>query len=150
MPTDWAWMEVRLPIRIPDQTSNQWPTVRFERSQRDGGITKIVRVTDCPLNVTIEPWSEGKQIIAEKPNPAHGSLLMESRFPHYRSCRFDQGGPTAEVTLRLLAPCVDTLRAKCQRPEILVIIPLRLGLGLNDSLQREKRLPWTFWMSERC
>ena len=104
MPTDWAWMEVRLPIRIPDQTSNQWPTVRFERSQRDGGITKIVRVTDCPLNVTIEPWSEGKQIIAEKPNPAHGSLLMESRFPHYRSCRFDQGGPTAEVTLRLLAP----------------------------------------------
>ena len=42
MPTDWAWMEVRLPIRIPDQTSNQWPTVRFERSQRDGGITKKI------------------------------------------------------------------------------------------------------------
>ena len=108
MPTDWDWMEFRLPIELPSRKNPQqlqkhWPTIRFDRTQRGGETTKTVRVTDCPLGVTIEPWSEGKPVVAATRQPEEGSDAVDSRFPDYRGFRFEDGS-SAQVELRLLSP----------------------------------------------
>ena len=107
MPTDWQWMEVRLPIQLPGDQKTHWPVVRYERSDIEGDTIKSVRVTDCPLQVTIEPWSEGKQVIRSERLPASVVEPTVSRFPHYATYLFDDGVSTAEVSLRLRTPLAD-------------------------------------------
>ena len=108
MPPVWDWMEFRLPLELPSREDSQqvqrhWPAIRFERSQNRGEITKTVRVADCPLGITIETWSEGKQVSASARHPVEDSDLIKSTFPGYESYRFEDGG-SAQVELRLLSP----------------------------------------------
>ena len=108
MPTDWDWMEFRLPVELPSGENSQqlqkhWPTIRFDRTRRGDEVTKTVRVTDCPLGITIEPWSEGKQVASATIQPANGPDPIDSRFPDYKAYRFENGS-TAQVELRLLSP----------------------------------------------
>ena len=108
MPPGWDWMEFRLPLELPSRENSQqvqkhWPTIRFERSQNANGITKTVRVADCPLGITIETWSEGKQVVAATRQPVNGSGKFDSTVPDYESYRFEDGG-SAQVELRLLSP----------------------------------------------
>ncbi|MDC0317475.1 hypothetical protein OAM37_03000 [bacterium] len=108
MPPGWDWMEFRLPLELPScensqQVQKHWPTIRFERSQNANEITKTVRVADCPLGITIETWSEGKQVVAATRQPVNGSGKFDSTFPDYESYRFEDGG-SAQVELRLLSP----------------------------------------------
>jgi hypothetical protein len=108
MPSGWDWMEFRLPLELPSRKNpttfqKHWPTIRFDRSQNGAGITKTVRVADCPLGVTIETWSEGKQVVAATRQPVKDSVPIESQFPDYESYRFEDGG-LAQVELRLLSP----------------------------------------------
>ena len=53
---NWEWMEVRIPIQMPGEQETRWPVIRFDRSKSGQEITKSIRVTDCPLRITIEPW----------------------------------------------------------------------------------------------
>lgn len=103
MPTNWNWMEVRPPIRMPDENKTRWPVIRYERSEiEDGsGITKSIRVTDCPLRITIEPWSEEKRVIRSDMQPANGRKRKTLSDPHDTSYVFDTPQSTAYVKLRL-------------------------------------------------
>jgi hypothetical protein len=108
MPTDWDWMEFRLPMELPSRKNPQqlqkhWPTIRFDRTRRGGEVTKTVRVTDCPLGITIEPWSEGKQVAGVTTQPADGLDPIDSKIPDYKTYRFEDGS-SAQVELRLLSP----------------------------------------------
>ena len=98
MPTDWEWMEVRLPIRMPGKTETQWTTIRYDRSQSGGEMTKSIRVTDCPLRITIEPWSETKRVIASESQP---HSIRVSTASQYSSYEFDERDLSAYVKLRL-------------------------------------------------
>ena len=98
MPTDWEWMEVRLPIRMPGKTETQWSTIRYDRSQSGGEMTKSIHVTDCPLRITIEPWSETKRVIASESQP---HSIRVSTASQYSSYEFDERDLSAYVKLRL-------------------------------------------------
>jgi len=101
MPTNWSWMEVRVPIQMPDEKKTRWPVIRYERSQSGNEITKSIRVTDCPLRITIEPWSEEKRVIRSDRQPANGLKPAASSYPHYSSYAFDDVQSTAYVKIRL-------------------------------------------------
>lgn len=81
MPADWKWMEVRVPIEIASKASGEkttrWPVIRYERSQSKSEIKKSIRVTDCPLRVTIEPWSEAKRVLrSDSQSPSYSELHL--------------------------------------------------------------------------
>jgi hypothetical protein len=103
MPTNWKWMEVRLPIQMPGERKTRWPVIRYERteSKDESEITKSIRVTDCPLRVTIEPWSEEKRVIASDSQPGNGLEPSASGYPHYGRFTFDAAQSTAYVKLKL-------------------------------------------------
>ena len=101
MPTNWEWMEVRLPIRMPGETEPQWTTIRYDRSQSRSERTKSIRVTDCPLRVVIEPWSEGKSVIRADVQPVDNKQPTESNFPHYSRYTFDVPQSITGVKLHL-------------------------------------------------
>jgi len=101
MPADWKWMEVRLPIQMPGEKHISWPVIRYERTESRSGITKSIRVTDCPLQVTLEPWSEGKRVIHSARQPANGRKPAASRYQHYSRYTFDDQQSTAYVKLLL-------------------------------------------------
>lgn len=111
MPTSWKWMEVRLPILMPGEKKTRWPVIRFERAESgdgDGsGITKTIRVTDCPLQIAIEPWSEEKRVIRFESQPTNGRKPSAARFPHYSQYVFDEGQSTGSVKLHLSSGSVS-------------------------------------------
>ncbi len=100
MPANWQWMEVRIPVQLPGERKTRWPVIRFERSRSGYEITKSIRVTDCPLRITIEPWCEERQVNGSSTHPANVQRTS-SRYPSYRRFIFDNGQSTAHVTLRL-------------------------------------------------
>ncbi len=107
MPTNWTWMEVRFPIRMPGEKKTHWPVIRYERTENksetgsDREITKSIRVTDCPLRVIMELWSEEKRVIRTDSQPADGPKPTSSDYPHYSRYAFDDPQTTAYVKLRL-------------------------------------------------
>ena len=107
MPTNWTWMEVRLPITIQGEKETHWPVIRYERSQSEDEITKTIRVTDCPLQITIEPWPEEKQVIRSDLQPPNGRMQTGARPPHYTGFTFDRSQSSGYVALRLDAASAD-------------------------------------------
>ena len=109
MPASWKWMEVRLPIQMPGEKKTRWPVIRYERteSERDSGnrteITKTIRVTDCPLQITIEPWSEEKRLVKSVSPQANGRKPSATSFPHYSRYAFAEGQSAASVKFSLAA-----------------------------------------------
>ncbi|MDB4742958.1 hypothetical protein OAF98_00605, partial [Planctomicrobium sp.] len=107
MPTDWQWMEVRLPIQMPGEEKTHWPVIRYERTTSrnaisgESEITKSIRVRDCPLQITIEPWSEGKEVIHAETLPASTKEARATHFPHYSRYTFDNSETEASVKLYL-------------------------------------------------
>lgn len=107
MPTTWKWMEVRMPIRVPNEKKACWPVIRYERTEiknEDGNVSeinKLIRVTDCPLQITVEPWSEEKLIIRSDVQPANSGERTAPNSPHDTRHIFQASHSTAEVTLRL-------------------------------------------------
>lgn len=84
MPKEWQSMELRIPIRKPAMDRTHWPTIRYQRSQTGGELTKSIRVTDCPLDITIEPWVEGRRVISQKTESQEirksaASVILRSR-----------------------------------------------------------------------
>ena len=69
MPTSWEWMELEIPL----QKETVWTKVRIERQKRDGGITKRIKVENCPLRVKLELWLEGSKI-EQEPELTGGNL----------------------------------------------------------------------------
>jgi hypothetical protein len=90
---------------MPGEKKNHWPVIRYERtdgkSENGSKITKLIRVTDCPLRITIEPWSEEKRVIRSDRQPANGPQPAASNYPHYSRYVFDDAQSTASVKLRL-------------------------------------------------
>lgn len=107
MPPNWKWMEVRLPIKVPGQKTTHWPVILYKRSEvknedgSGGEVTKSIRVTDCPLQIDLEPWSEGKRVICSDMQSANGGERTASSYPHYISHVFASPQSTAYVELRL-------------------------------------------------
>tara|TARA_B110000438_G_scaffold159397_1_gene152629 strand:+ start:3191 stop:5506 length:2316 start_codon:yes stop_codon:yes gene_type:complete len=69
MPTAWEWMELEIPMR----KETVWTNVRIERQKKAGGITKTIEVRNCPLEVKLEPWLEGRKLDGA-PNLVGGNL----------------------------------------------------------------------------
>lgn len=106
MPLSWNWMEVRLPIRMQSEKHTRWPVIRYTRTEagsNDGTskLSKSIRVTDCPLQITVEPWSDEKRVVRADVQPADGTRGTTSNFPHYTRYSFDASQSTAYVELRL-------------------------------------------------
>lgn len=101
MPADWKWMEIRLPIRMPGGNKTRWPAIRYERSESNRETTKSIHVTDCPLRIAIEPWSEEKRVLRSEVQPSEDQKPTESDYPHYRRYVFEAQQSSAYVKLRL-------------------------------------------------
>lgn len=109
MPPTWKWMEVRIPIQLPneglaparDEPMTRWPVVRYERRENADSLTKTIRVSDCPFPIVIEPWTEHKRVIRfdAQPGPARADATM--RFSHYRRFVFSKTASDAVVQLQL-------------------------------------------------
>lgn len=94
-------MEVRLPVQMPGEQKVSWPVIRYERAGGSSETVKLVRVTDCPLQVIVEPWSESQRIDRVEVFPARFVDSKESRFPGYTTYRFEDEVSAAEVRLNL-------------------------------------------------
>lgn len=101
MPTDWTWMEVRLPIQVPGHEKTHWPVIRYERSQSGDEIARSIRVSDSPLQITIEPWSEARPVIGYETQTDANPTRLASGYPSYDRYTFDDRQTTAYVKLRL-------------------------------------------------
>lgn len=102
MPTNWNWMEVRLPIRKPNEMETHWAVIRYERAEsRNGEMQKSIRVIDCPLQIAIEPWSEGRDVVRTETLPIKPQAETTSRFPHYNHYIFEPEESAAFVKLYL-------------------------------------------------
>lgn len=97
MPADWKWMEVQFPVQIPGQSKKAWPTIRYERAQQNGHVRKTIRVTDSPLQIAIEPWTEGKTVVGSE-------QAAQADIPNYLRYSWDPNLSQAEVNLQLLTP----------------------------------------------
>ena len=102
MPTTWKWMEVRIPIQMPGEKRTRWPVIRFERTARrnENEVLKSIRVTDSPLRITIEPWSEGKTVIRSETS-LNGRISLPTSLPNYSRFKFGEQQSAATVTLTL-------------------------------------------------
>jgi len=107
MPTEWKWMEIRVPLQLPGEKTTRWPTVRYERSRNGSEIVKSIRVADCPLRITIEPWSEERQVIQANAQPSTGAEPSASDYPYYSRFTFGERHASASVELRLGAEATD-------------------------------------------
>lgn len=101
MPKDWQWMEIKIPIRLPNAAKNQWPSIRYER-RSDGKMTvKSIQVSDSPLRITIEPWTEEKRVIDQQTQPKAHRLAIPANYPDGLRYTFEKNQPEARVNLRL-------------------------------------------------
>ncbi len=101
MPANWDWMEVRLPITMPGEKKTHWPVIRYQRSQSESEVAKSIRVTDCPLQLTIAPWTEEKRVLHADAQPANGRTQIEAKSPHYPGYTFERSQSAGYVELRL-------------------------------------------------
>jgi hypothetical protein len=64
MPSDWTFMELKVPVTQPGQTD--WVTVRIDREDAGGGaVDKTVTVLNNPLpRLEIQPWLEEKALLS--------------------------------------------------------------------------------------
>lgn len=107
MPSDWDWMEVRIPVRMPGDAKVDWPVIRYERSENGNDFTKSIRVTDCPLQITIEPWCEGKRVTGTETLPAVAEESAAGRFPNYSRHVFNDRESAATVHVHLSTSSVE-------------------------------------------
>ena len=109
MPEIWNWMEVRLPIQKLGEEKIHWPVIRYERTEiknEDGGlreVTKSIKITDSPLQIIIEPWTEEKKVIRSHIQPLDAVQSTASDYPNTNRYEFDSGQTTAQVELSLQA-----------------------------------------------
>jgi len=70
-PTEWAFMEARVPVKIHNKT--EWTMVRVERSEQAGQVTKTVSVLGNRLNtLRIRPWTENRTVMVEPVDATNG------------------------------------------------------------------------------
>ena len=81
MPTEWNWMEVRLPNRKPGESKTHWLVIRYERTANGNETTKSIRVTDCPLQFTLAPWPEGERVTGTETLPVDAGKPATSSNP---------------------------------------------------------------------
>jgi hypothetical protein len=89
MPTAWEWMELEIPL----QKEAVWTKVRIERQKRNGGITKRIKVENCPLRVKLELWSEEKKVVSSDSN------LSEIKASRPHSIAFESSGISSKSSL---------------------------------------------------
>lgn len=98
MPEDWKWMEFRIPLRMRDQRETRWPHVRFVREHGQNSIVKTITVSDCPLPVRIEPWTEERVVMRDVTSPVDAKRLEDS-YPNYY--RYEFTNPESVVSARI-------------------------------------------------
>ena len=115
MPSSWKWMEVRFPLQLQNKTKTHWPTIRYERNRPDLAsvqpdrtdrtrpVIKMIRVSDCPLQITIEPWLENKRVVSADSTSTPQLAATRSEYPQYRKYVFDKNLANADVSLTLAA-----------------------------------------------
>ena len=89
--------EVQFPVQIPGQSKKAWPTIRYERAKQNGYVRKRIRVTDSPLQIAIEPWTEGKTVVGSE-------QAAQAEIPNYLRYSWDPNLSQAEVNPQLLTP----------------------------------------------
>ncbi len=103
MPSDWEWMEVRLPMRLSSREKTDWPVVRYERAETGNEITRSIRVTDCPLQITLAPWTEGKRATRTETLPK--SAVRAAVLQHQQASSFTFGDDQSTAYVKLwMAP----------------------------------------------
>ena len=100
MPEDWKWMEFKIPLRMRDQRETRWPHVRFAREHGQNSIAKTITVSDCPLPVRIEPWTEGRVVMRDVTSPVDARRLKES-YPNYYRYEFTNPEPVVSARIEL-------------------------------------------------
>ena len=98
MPKTWDMMEVGIPIRGGKATKTDWVKVRYDRKTKGSKVQKTIMVSNSPLKVTINPWSEGGKLSA-KAQLNGKTVEAEHPAPDYTTYSFEQ---EKEVGVRLL------------------------------------------------
>ncbi|MEM6691927.1 MAG: hypothetical protein AAF664_21030, partial [Planctomycetota bacterium] len=100
MPKTWQWMEFRVPVTMPDEKQTQWTKIRFERTRKGDSIEKSIAVSDCPLGITIEPWTEHENAISISTVPTRVDP-KPSTYPNHQRFVFRRSEPHAQIRLRI-------------------------------------------------
>lgn len=100
MPKEWQWMEFQIPMVHKENDAKSWVNIRYERDQQGDTTQKKIVVSDCPLNVVIEPWTEAKEVRWSK--TSHESTVeSESSYPDYGRYEFRDSNRVKSVELQL-------------------------------------------------
>jgi len=68
LPTEWGFMEFKVPVQKPGQGHVQWVTARSERREEAGKVTKTVTVEGNPFGkLVVQPWGEDLQVVSSQP-----------------------------------------------------------------------------------
>lgn len=101
MPATWDWMEIRVPLRKARAEETTWTRVQYERESDGANTRKSIAVTNCPLQVTIEPWLEGRKPTAEATVKGGQAGKLQSPPPGYTGYRFSGEAHAASVEVLL-------------------------------------------------
>eukprot|EP00912_Choanoflagellata_sp_UC4_P002272 UC4_evm7s1434 len=75
LPTNWSFMEFRIPVVKTTGAEVHWVTARAERNETDGKVTKISTVDGSPFTkLLLRPWAEDAARIV-RASPATGAII---------------------------------------------------------------------------
>ena len=100
MPKEWQWMEFQIPMVHKENDAKSWVNIRYERDQQGDTTQKKIVVSDCPLNVVIEPWTEAKEVRWRKTSH-ESTVISESSYPDYGHFEFRDSNRVKSVELQL-------------------------------------------------
>lgn len=99
LPTNWTFMEFRVPVVKRHGAAVTWVKARAERKCQGGKVIKTVTVEGNPFQrLRVQPWAEGGTVVAS--SPSGGGLNQTAGHVDWTLT----GGST-QVTVTLDAPC---------------------------------------------
>jgi hypothetical protein len=112
LPEEWSFVETYVPVT--DHNKTGWVHTKVEQRKVGGGWRKRIEVKNCPLNIYIDSWHNGRRLKSQKsvPLPERGPRILgriNSRgevqnnfpFPAGHSQFIFSNTPSATVSLKL-------------------------------------------------
>ena len=95
LPTNWTYMEWRVPVRTGQDAQVQYVSARVERSvEVDGTVTKTVTVEGNPFRTLIvAPYKEEKTVVS------YTAGGVDEMMPEHIGWTFETGSATVTVVL---------------------------------------------------
>ena len=100
LPTNWTFMEFRVPVVKQAGAAVTWVTARAERQCQGGRVTKTVTIDSNPFTrLVVRPWAEEKRVVSTTPAGATTNATVGHVAWNFT------GSSTARVVLTLEGAC---------------------------------------------